>query len=432
MSLRCVFVLLALGCLPARGADGPPLAGTKPLTVNGNFSSRMLDGIEKYLLRETTASVEARKALWKRDFSSPEAYEKSVAPNRERFQRIIGVVDTRLPVTELEYVGGTASPAEVARTQLYSIHAVRWPVLEGVDGEGLLLRPTGKPRACIVALPDADQTPEMLAGLAPGIPAEGQFARRLAENGCLVVVPMLIDRRDTHSGNPKFWMTNQPHREWVYRPAFELGRHIIGYEVQKVLALVDWFGNARETKGRPIGVAGYGEGGLLALYSAAVDRRIGGAMVSGYFDSRQHLWEEPIYRNVFGLLREFGDAEIASLVAPRPLVIEYSEVPKVNGPPAPEKGRRPYAAPGKLRTPSLEVIKAEVERAKKLCPRQGGFQPVFTLCAGESGKTIGPGSERAVVAFVRSLGRPLQCLGSLEPPPTDARAKFDPDARQHR
>jgi hypothetical protein len=36
-------------------------------------------------------------------------------------------------------------------------------------------------------------------------------------------------------------MTNQPHREWIYRPAFELGRHIIGYEVQKILALVDWF-----------------------------------------------------------------------------------------------------------------------------------------------------------------------------------------------
>ena len=51
------------------------------------------------------------------------------------------MVDVRLPVTELEYVGGTASPAEVARTKRYTVHAVRWPVLEGVEGEGLLLRP---------------------------------------------------------------------------------------------------------------------------------------------------------------------------------------------------------------------------------------------------------------------------------------------------
>ena len=25
-------------------------------------------------------------------------------------------------------------------------------------------------------------------------------------------------------------MTNQPNREWIYRMAFEAGRHIIGYE----------------------------------------------------------------------------------------------------------------------------------------------------------------------------------------------------------
>ena len=67
----------------------------------------------------------------------------------------------------------------------------------------------------------------------------------LAENGCQVLVPVLIDRADTWSGVPAIRMTNQPHREWIYRMAFEAGRHIIGYEVQKVLAAVDWF--TRET-----------------------------------------------------------------------------------------------------------------------------------------------------------------------------------------
>ena len=35
-------------------------------------------------------------------------------------------------------------------------------------------------------------------------------------------------------------MTNQPHREWIYRQAFHMGRHVIGYEVQKVLSAVEW------------------------------------------------------------------------------------------------------------------------------------------------------------------------------------------------
>src|SRR5689334_9552057 len=82
---------------------------------------------------------------------------------------------------------------------------------------------------------------------AAGVPKEAQFARRLAENGCRVLVPVLIDRKDTWSGNPKLGrMTNQPHREFIYRMAYEMGRHIIGYEVQKVLAAVDWF--TREKK----------------------------------------------------------------------------------------------------------------------------------------------------------------------------------------
>ena len=70
-------------------------------------------------------------------------------------------------------------------------------------------------------------------------------------------------------------------------------------------------------------------------------------MVSGYFDSRQRLWEEPIYRNVFGLLEEFGDAEIASLIAPRALTIEHSAAPKIDGPPKPHDGRS-GAAPGRV------------------------------------------------------------------------------------
>ena len=53
-----------------------------------------------------------------------------------------------------------------------------------------------------MAIPDADWTPEMLVGLAPGVTEESQFARRLAENGCRVLVPVLIDRNDTFSGMP--------------------------------------------------------------------------------------------------------------------------------------------------------------------------------------------------------------------------------------
>jgi len=199
------------------------LQGTSALTLEGDLSLQMRQGIDRFLLRETDRSVEERQKLWNRDYSSLQAYLRSVEPNREHLRRYIGAIDRRLPVTALEYTSSTATPAKIAETESYAIYAVRWPVLEGVFGEGLLVQPRSKPLARVVAIPDADQTPEMLVGLAPGIAPESQFARRLAEQGCQVVVPVLIDRQDTWSGNEKIWMTNQPHREWVYRQAYQMG-----------------------------------------------------------------------------------------------------------------------------------------------------------------------------------------------------------------
>src|SRR5690606_28869908 len=102
--------------------------------------------------------------------------------------------------------------------------------------------------------------------------------------------------------------------------------------------------------------------------------RIEVALVSGYFSGRKSLWEEPIYRNVFGLLKEFGDAEIARLIVPRKLIVEYAKAPEVQGPPAPLPGAARLgasAAPGAIITPEFETVEKEVNRAKQLA---GKFQ----------------------------------------------------------
>jgi dienelactone hydrolase len=165
---------------------------------------------------------------------------------------------------------------------------------------------------------------------------------------------------------------------------------VIGYEVQKVLALVDW----AETRGeKETSVVGYGEGGLTAFYSAALDLRIQSALVSGYFGPRERLFEEPIYRNVFSLLREFGDAEIASLVAPRMLVIEYSEAPAISGPPAPRQGRS-GAAPGRIWTPEHYEVEEEIERARAFFPQT--FPVRFEFVHGNEGTTLPPGCDHAL------------------------------------
>ena len=408
------------------------LQGTSALTLEGDLSLQMRQGIDRFLLREIDRSVEERQKLWNRDYSSLQAYLRSVEPNREHLRKYIGAVDRRLPVTALEYTSSTATPAKIAETESYAIYAVRWPVLEGVFGEGLLVQPRSKPLARVVAIPDADQTPEMLVGLAPGVAPESQFARRLAEQGCQVVIPVLIDRKDTWSGNEKIWMTNQPHREWVYRQAYQMGRHIIGYEVQKVLAVIDWFVHDSAGIKPKIAVAGYAEGGLLAFYSAALDTRIDAVLVSGYFDSRQRVWEEPIYRNVFGLLHEFGDAELAGLITPRRMIVEHSQVPVIDGPPEPRNGRRAIAAPGKLQTPEFDSVSREVSRSVSHFPQDSLSRHALELIAGKAGVTVGPGSDEALGALLQwpnAANIRIKPSGKL---PLDLRKDFDPTVRQKR
>ena len=383
-----------------RTAPHTPLPGTALLTDELDFAHEMVAGIDRTLRRELDDAPARRARKWKRRLSSSSAHRKAAPRCRQRFHRLIGLVDEREEV-ELQVVAPVAAArgddTSIARGPGYRVFQVRWTVLKGVDGEGLLIEPDRPARADVVALPDCDWTPEMLLGLAPGVSPRAQFARRLAENGCRVLVPFLLDRTCTHSGYPWLAMTNQPHREFVYRAAYHLGRHVIGYEVQKVLAAVDWF--QREQASRPVGIIGYGEGGLLALYAAAADPRLDAAAVCGYFGPREQLWQEPIYRNVFGLLEEFGDAELAALIAPRPLLVEACRHPHVDGPP-PRGPRRLGGAIGVLRTPSLAAVEAEFERARDLTAALRPA-PALTLVKRPNGL---PGSDETLSAFLRALG----------------------------
>lgn len=414
-------VLPVLFLSPVSYGQPGQLPGTAELTWEGDLSARMVAGIDRFLMRRLQAVPEGRAAFWHRDFSSEAEYARSVEANRERFRKIIGVVDRRSPA-RLEFLSAEGG-APLAQSDSVTVWRVRWDVLPGLEAEGLLVKPRNRPPiARVIALPDADVTPQQLVGVQQGVRPEDRFALRLAEAGCLVIVPALVDRGSRFSGNPALEpagraMTNMTHREWLYRMAYPLGRHPIGYEVQKVLALVDWL-EARSSPGAGIGLAGHGEGGLIALHAAAADPRIDACLVSGYFSARERVWQEPVYRNVWALLTEFGDAEIGSLVLPRTLVIEHSRAPRVEGPPPAAEGRRSVAAPGRIGTPPAERVISEFKRLEqwaaalpaaprarvKLVPPdpRTGTVPVGSQTALQG--LLEPLAESAVVAAVPGVG----------------------------
>lgn len=364
-------ILAAALAIAAAAAAQTVLPSTRPLETSQDLAAEMVEGIHRFLDRATRSATSDRDRNWSPDFSSANEYWRSVDANRERLKTILGVVDPRLPAHAIELAATTDRPAKIAAGEGYEVLAVRWEALPGVFGEGLLLQPDSPPRARIVAIPDASWSPEALVGIEGGISSQAQFARRLAENGCQVLVPTLIDRTAEWTGLRGVRESNLPHREFLFRMSYELGRHVIGYELQKVLAAIDLFESRNREHEAPIGMIGYGEGGLLALYAAALDRRIASVVVSGYFQEREGLWQETIDRNVWSLLAEFGDANVAGLIAPRRLTIEASQGPDVPGPPPPPGPNADRAASGRLVSPPIGSVRREFDRVRRIYEQLG-------------------------------------------------------------
>ena len=79
-------------------------------------------------------------------------------------------------------------------------------------------------------------------------------------------------------------------------------------------------GSETQTKDRGFG---YGEGGMIALYAAALDPRIEYCLRERFLRRSERRLEEPS-TGMFRTTGAFGDAEVASLIAPRTLVVEAS------------------------------------------------------------------------------------------------------------
>src|ERR1043166_4284624 len=152
-------------------AQSQTLAGTATVTMEGDIASNLVTGADQFLLRKIDEATAGGGRFWHRDFSSWQAYEQSLATNRQHLAHILGASDKRTDPIEVELLATVTHPALRGRVKGYEVLGVRWPAFGEVHGEGLLFRPVqGAPIARVVAIPDADQTPEQLAGLAAGVP----------------------------------------------------------------------------------------------------------------------------------------------------------------------------------------------------------------------------------------------------------------------
>jgi len=255
-------IFLVVGRCHAQGQHPIPFQ-SKELHATGDLSEQMVSGINQFFLKRLDALPSQRIQAWNN------SGEEIPADKLNRIRNRIGLsmdrADPKMHLVTDDYLHPISQVVNGIETK-----AIRWEVGGGVEAEGILLSPSGEVKARLMLLPDADILPESFAGMIDDGGTWFGVGNKLAAAGCEVIIPTLIDRRDAYSGNDGVGRyTNQPHREWLYRQGYEMGRHLIGDEVSKVLSAVDWFveKNERQSKSLPIAVMGYGEGGLLAMYA---------------------------------------------------------------------------------------------------------------------------------------------------------------------
>lgn len=119
--------------------------------------------------------------------------------------------------------------------------------------------------------------------------------------------------------------------------AMPLGQTLTGMWTWDLMRLIDYAATRDDCDISRLGCAGLSGGGLQTLWLAALDQRVGCAVISGYFygykESLLHMHSNCSCNYVPGLWQLVDMGDIGGLIAPRPLLIESGTRDPLNGAP---------------------------------------------------------------------------------------------------
>lgn len=298
------------------------------IRLESEFQQLQRSQIETYLDRRLLDSYSQRPQNWPRNFSNPEAYERSIALKRQEFIAYLGGFPYKTP--------SVLAPREhwIRTTSTHSSWRVRVKAFENVEVYGILLLPNpsrfpGK-RPALMTLHGMLSTPEMVCGIVPKEDYHHRFGLQAVEQGYIVFAPLMLN--------------NAPRREWLDRKAIMLGQRMQALEQFKMLRVVDYLQQRDDVAADRIGVYGISWGGRTAMYSAAIDPRISCCVISGHFmeSTRKMVFpHEPESYSTYiqaghayaffpGQATLFSDADVISLICPRPVHIEQGRLDRVS------------------------------------------------------------------------------------------------------
>ncbi len=314
VSLMVALAAFASRNAAAQGPSGPGDADFKQLEEKRTdaYGAQLEAWLRAYLVEQYPQR--AAKA-WKRDYTSIEAYLKSVEPNRAGWR---GVVKP----PELVKSGKTQ---RVPHPPLADLGAEWLTVpLGALTTEGIFAVPKGatpeKPVPLVIVQHGIGSFPERNFGVMDEGDAYHSYARRLVEAGFAVVTPMNL--------------RSVERRNRIERLCRLADLSLPGIELVRMQRLLDEaLEDPRIDRGR-VGMWGLSLGGLATMFWTPLEPRIKAAVVAGWFNHRRNKMVIPDKRyscfletkeeHAFfdGWLTAYSDSDVASLICPRPLMIQ--------------------------------------------------------------------------------------------------------------
>jgi len=279
--------------------------------------------LESYLQQWLVEEYPERAAkAWHRDYTSVEAFEKSVAANRARWQRVLNPP----PLVK------TGELARRPCEPLADLNA-QWLTLPlgPLTAEAVFAVPsaaTGQKRVpLVIAQHGIGSFPERTFGLADEGDAYHSYARELVKAGFAVLAPMNllgVDRRNRIERLCRLADTSLP-----------------GIELARMQRLLDEVTRDPRIDKDRIGMWGVSLGGLATMFWMPLEPRIKAGVVCAWFNHRRNKMAVPDPRyscflvtkeeHAFfhGWLTEFTDSDVASLICPRALLIQTGKEDKI-------------------------------------------------------------------------------------------------------
>jgi dienelactone hydrolase len=312
--LTTVLLLLSLA------SPTPAFQSVKPEELEAN-QKEQFDEIDRYLDGQVAEADRQRQESWHRDFSSSEAYEKSIEPWRQKLLEMLGGdVYPRSPLQPKEELVGEFATHKAWR--------IWFTAFENVRGYGILLVPSGEgPFPALILIHGMGGTPEDVCGLTAQPDYHNRFGLQAIQRGYMVFAPL-----NMNSGK---------NRSWLDRKAIMIGQRLQALEQVKLMRAVDYLSGRREVDPNRIGAYGISWGGRSVMNLAALDRRVAACAISGHFNDLipKMLTPSPHY-TAFIETDEgyaffwkqaalFNEADVVSLICPRPVFIEQGRTDRV-------------------------------------------------------------------------------------------------------